>query len=187
MKVIDTPIPGLRVIEPKVHTDDRGFFMETYQDRRYKEAGIVDDFVQDNRSFSTKGVLRGFHYCFGPSQSKLVFVSSGEAYVVAADIRKRSPTFSQCWGLELSEDNNRQIYLATGLASSFLVTGEYASVHYKVSSIYDPLIEGGVRWNDPVLGVDWPGTSPILNPRDAEFPMLCDIPDDRLPHFEILN
>ena len=175
------------MIEPKVFSDDRGYFLECYQRDRYREFGINDEFVQDNRSYSNSDVLRGFHYCFGRSQSQLIFVSSGQALVVIADIRINSPTFSEFWAVELSEGNNRQVYAAPGLASSFLVTGVHACVHYKTNRIYDPSIEGGVRWDDPDIGVNWPGSTPVLSQRDAEFPRLRDIARDNLPQFESFN
>lgn len=181
MKITQQTIPGLKLIEPMTHGDDRGWFCETYQRRRYADAGITDDFVQDNMSFSQKGVLRGLHYVRGASQAQLFHVSAGEVYAVVADLRPASPTFGRWWGTRLEAASCRQVYMAPGLASGFCVTGDHAFMHYKVSREYDPEMERGVAWNDPDLGIGWPADDPIISERDAGFPLLKDIPASELP------
>ena len=167
MNVIETKLPGCIIIEPKVFGDARGFFMETYQDKRYKEAGIALDFVQDNHSRSAHGVLRGLHFQKTRPQGKLVRVSRGRVWDVAADINPASPTFKQWVGVELTEDNHRQFYVPPGYAHGFVVLSETADFQYKVTDYYDPADEGAIIWNDPDLAIDWSLAAPQLSAKDA--------------------
>ncbi|MBT3237415.1 MAG: dTDP-4-dehydrorhamnose 3,5-epimerase [Rhodospirillaceae bacterium] len=181
MDIEQTKIDGARIIKPDVFGDERGWFMEPYQTQRYFEAGITDEFVQDNLSHSKGGVLRGFHYQFNNPQSQLIYVSLGEIFFVLLDVRRGSPTFGEWVSTTLSADNYQQFYMTPGLASAFCVMSESANVHYKVNRLYEPSVEGGVLWSDPALGVDWPLEDPIVIKRDAGLPKLADISDDRLP------
>ncbi|MFT7224300.1 MAG: dTDP-4-dehydrorhamnose 3,5-epimerase [Cellvibrionaceae bacterium] len=156
MNVIETDLPGVLIIEPKVFGDDRGFFMETWNKERYAEAGIPTEFVQDNLSFSRKGVLRGLHFQDPNPQGKLVSVLQGEVYDVAVDIRKSSSTFGKWVGVSLSSDNKRQLYVPEGFAHGFCVTSETALLCYKCTDFYDSNAESSIRWDDAYLKIDWP-------------------------------
>ena len=149
-------IDGLYIIEPKKHTDDRGYFMETYNRRDMEEFGLNMEFVQDNQSCSSKGVLRGLHYQIDYPQGKLVRVIKGKVFDVAVDIRKGSRTFGQWFGVELSEDNALQFYISEGFAHGFLVLSDTAEFCYKVTDFYHPGDEDGIAWNDPDIGIKWP-------------------------------
>ena len=149
-------IDGLCVITPVVHKDERGYFMETYNKRDMEEAGLFMDFVQDNQSSSLKGVLRGLHYQKQYPQGKLVRVVRGAVYDVAVDLRKSSPTYGKWHGTVLSEDNNKQFYIPEGFAHGFLVLSDIAEFFYKCTDFYHPGDEGGIAWNDPTLGIEWP-------------------------------
>jgi len=167
MKVIDTKIADVKIIEPKVFGDERGFFLETFQSEKYKrELNIMDDFVQDNHSRSAKNVLRGLHFQRRNPQGKLVRVVKGEVFDVAVDIRPESPTFKQWVGVYLSEDNKTQFWIPPGLAHGFVVISDYADFEYKCTNYYDPESEGCLFWNDPEIGIDWPVTNPILSEKD---------------------
>ena len=167
MKVINSGIKGAVIIEPKVHGDQRGFFLETYQAQRYlDQAGIELPFVQDNYSRSTKGVLRGLHFQKTKPQGKLVRVVRGEVFDVGVDLRKESPTFGNWIGVWLSEDNHRQLWLPPGLAHGFVVTSESADFEYKCTDYYDPKDEGCLIWNDPDVGIEWPLANPLLSAKD---------------------
>ena len=157
MKVIETDIPGVVILEPKVFSDNRGFFMQTYEKRQYEEAGIDGGFVQDNMSMSSRHTLRGLHFQHPHDQAKLVQVVQGTVFDVAVDIRVGSPTFGKWVGAELSADNKRQFFLPAGFAHGFVVTSEQAIFSYKCSDFYAPQAEGGVLFSDPDLGIDWPG------------------------------
>lgn len=154
--VTKLPIEGLFVIEPTVHGDGRGYFTETYNKRDMEEAGLNIDFVQDNQSMSTKGVLRGLHFQKEFPQGKLVRVVQGEVYDVAVDIRKDSPTFGEWQGVLLSETNMKQFYISEGFAHGFLVLSDKAVFCYKCTDFYHPGDEGGIAWNDPTIGIKWP-------------------------------
>jgi dTDP-4-dehydrorhamnose 3,5-epimerase len=168
VNVIDTNITEVKIIEPKVFGDDRGFFLETYHAARYAElAGIDLPFVQDNHSRSTKGILRGLHFQKTKPQGKLVRVVSGEVYDVAVDIRRDSPTFGQWAGVILSEQNKRQFWVPPGFAHGFVVLSDTADFEYKCTDYYDPADEGAIRWDDPDLAIDWPITNPSLSDKDA--------------------
>jgi dTDP-4-dehydrorhamnose 3,5-epimerase len=180
VKVIETGIPGLVVIEPDVFSDQRGFFIETWSRDRYREAGVREDFVQDNLSFSRRGVLRGLHFQNPKPQGKLVYVLQGEVFDVAVDIRRGSPTFGQWYGVILSADNKRQLYVPPGFAHGFCVTSEMALFAYKCTNLYDPNAEGVIAWNDPDLGIDWPVDDPELSAKDADAMRLHELPEGRL-------
>ncbi len=156
IKVIKCPIQGLYVIEPTVHGDDRGYFMETYNLRDMSEAGLNMQFVQDNQSMSTKGVLRGLHFQKQYPQGKLVRVIKGRVFDVAVDLRADSSTYGQWFGVELSEENKKQFYISEGFAHGFLVLSEIAEFCYKVTDFYRPGDEGGLAWNDPEINIAWP-------------------------------
>ena len=156
IRVTEAPIKGLYVIEPTVHGDSRGYFSETYNQNDMRDAGLDMVFVQDNESVSTKGVLRGLHYQINYPQGKLVRVVEGRVFDVAVDLRKDSPTYGKWFGVELSEDNHRQFYISEGFAHGFLVLSDRAKFCYKVTDFYHPNDEGGLAWNDPIIGIDWP-------------------------------
>ena len=183
IKVTKTPIEGLYVIEPTVHGDSRGYFMETYNYNDMKEAGLDMVFVQDNQSKSTKGVLRGLHYQIKHPQGKLVRVIKGRVFDVAVDIRKDSPTYSKWFGIELSEENKKQFYISPGFAHGFLVLSDEAEFCYKCTDFYHPEDEGGIAWNDPTIAIVWPevggermadGTDIKLSERDKNNQSLAE-------------
>jgi dTDP-4-dehydrorhamnose 3,5-epimerase len=183
MNIKETKLPGVLILEPDVFSDDRGFFLETWNRGRYEDAGIQGTFVQDNISFSKKGVLRGLHFQYPQSQGKLIQVLSGGVVDVAVDIRKGSPTFGQWVGEELSDANHRQMYIPPGFAHGFCVISDTAVFSYKCTDYYNPATENGIIWNDPDLNIDWPIKEPILSPKDKEYSRLKDIPPDKLPDF----
>jgi len=181
MKASPCPLEGLLVIEPTVFGDGRGFFLESWSRQRYREAGIPDDFVQDNFSLSGRGTLRGLHFQNPRVQGKLVSVWQGEVWDVAVDLRRHSPTFGRWHGCALSAANKRQFYVPPGFAHGFVVLSETALFHYKCTDYYSPKDELGIRWDDPALGIEWPPAGPpILSTRDASNPLLKEIPVDRL-------
>jgi len=176
MKVIETAISGVLLIEPKVFGDSRGFFFESFQAARYAEAGIKGPFVQDNHSRSAKGVLRGLHFQKQYPQGKLVYVTSGTVFDVAVDIRKDSPTFGQWVGVTLSADEHQQFYVPPGLAHGFCVLSDTAEFQYKCTDYYHPEDEGCIRWDDPDIGIQWPLTEePKLSAKDANALYLKDL------------
>jgi dTDP-4-dehydrorhamnose 3,5-epimerase len=183
MNVKETKLEGVIILKPRVFGDDRGYFLETWNAERYQSAGIPGPFVQDNVSFSRKGVLRGLHFQYPRSQGKLVQVLSGRVLDVAVDIRKGSPNFGRWFSEELSEANHRQMYIPPGFAHGYCVTSQTAVFSYKCTDFYNPAAEGGIIWNDPDLNIDWPVTEPVVSPKDAEYPQLKDIPPEKLPHF----
>ena len=156
IKVTKAPINGLYIIEPTVHGDSRGYFMETYNQRDMEEFGLDMTFVQDNQSMSTKGVLRGLHFQINHPQGKLVRVIKGRVFDVAVDHRKDSPTYLQWFGVELTEENKKQFYISPGFAHGFLVLSDVAEFCYKCTDFYHPNDEGGLAWNDPKIGIKWP-------------------------------
>jgi dTDP-4-dehydrorhamnose 3,5-epimerase len=182
MKVISTKLQGLTIIEPDVHSDYRGFFMESYSSGKFAEHGIDFPFVQDNHSLSVEaGVLRGLHYQLQPkAQTKLVRVAFGAIYDVAVDIRKHSPTFGQWIGVILSEANKRQLLVPKGFAHGFCTIVPNTQVLYKVDDYYSPQHDCGIRWNDPELGIDWPTSEPVLSEKDLKHPLLKEIEIDFL-------
>ncbi|MBQ4170969.1 MAG: dTDP-4-dehydrorhamnose 3,5-epimerase [Ruminococcus sp.] len=156
IKVARTPIEGLYVIEPTVHGDERGYFMETYNQNDMREAGLDMVFVQDNQSMSRKGVLRGLHFQKQYPQGKLVRVIRGRVFDVAVDLRRNSKTFGRWFGVELTAENNKQFYISEGFAHGFLVLSDEAEFCYKCTDYYHPGDEGGLAWNDPEIGIEWP-------------------------------
>ncbi len=169
-------VSGLIVIEPIVFEDERGFFMETYSYREFEKAGITEKFVQDNHSKSMKGVLRGLHFQIKPfAQSKLVRCVKGEIFDVAVDLRKGSPTFKKWFGIFLSEENKKILYIPKGFAHGFVVLSDVAEVEYKVDNFYSREHERGIIWNDPDLGINWPVEKPILSEKDKILPRLSEL------------
>jgi dTDP-4-dehydrorhamnose 3,5-epimerase len=175
MNIIRTKLAGAIIIEPKVFGDHRGFFLETYQRDRYIEADISLDFIQDNHSRSSKGVLRGLHFQKTKPQGKLVRVVRGEVFDVVVDIREGSPTFGQWEGVLLNEENKRQFYVPPGFAHGFVTLSDTADFEYKCTDYYDPSDEGAIRWNDPEIGIEWPVVYPQLSDKDASAPLLKDM------------
>ena len=178
IKVNKLPIQGLCVIEPTVHGDSRGYFMETYNQRDMAEAGLSMVFVQDNQSLSTRGVLRGLHYQKQYPQGKLVRVITGEVFDVAVDLRRGSATYGKWHGEILSAENKKQLYIPEGFAHGFYVLSETAEFCYKVTDFYHPNDEGGIRWNDPDIGVEWPlleGIPVLLSEKDQVQPYLREL------------
>jgi dTDP-4-dehydrorhamnose 3,5-epimerase len=175
VNVIETALPGVLIIEPKAFGDHRGFFLETFQVERYREAGITLPFVQDNHSRSQRGVLRGLHFQKTRPQGKLVSVSRGAVYDVAVDIDPASATYGQFVGVELNDDNHRQLWIPPGYAHGFCVLSEVADFQYKCTDFYFPADESGLLWNDPDVGIPWPITEPQLSAKDANNPRLRDL------------
>ena len=177
MKFIPTELPGVVIIEPKVFADDRGFFMETYNLTRFRDAGITDSFVQDNHSRSQYGVLRGLHYQEPNPQGKLVRCSRGSVFDVAVDIRRGSPRFAKWVGVELSEENKRMLWIPPGFAHGFCALSDVADLVYKATAPYDAAADRSLAWNDPQIGIEWPPIAePLLSPKDAAAPRLADAP-----------
>jgi dTDP-4-dehydrorhamnose 3,5-epimerase len=186
MNQISTRLPDVILLEPTVHQDPRGYFFEAYRADKLKALGISCPFVQDNQSFSHRGVLRGLHYQIGRPQDKLVRVLQGEIFDVAVDIRRGSPTFGKWAGDVLSSSNHRQLFVPGGFAHGFLVLSETAEILYKCSDFYAKDEERGILWNDPKVGIEWPlnGISPQLHPRDAAFPALDRALEKDLPAYK---
>ena len=183
MKVRETELPGVLIVEPDRFGDSRGFFQEIWHESRYREAGIPGPFVQDNMSLSARGVLRGLHFQHPNGQGKLVYVLQGEVFDVAVDIRTDSPTFGKWVGYSLSADNGRQFYVPPGFAHGFCVKSESALFAYKCTDFYNPRTEGAIRWDDAAIGIDWPLADPLVSAKDAEAPLLAKIDPARLPLF----
>ncbi|WP_454455072.1 dTDP-4-dehydrorhamnose 3,5-epimerase [Thauera phenylacetica] len=175
MKVIETALPGVLIIEPKVFGDHRGFFLETFQVDRYREAGITLPFVQDNHSRSQRGVLRGLHFQKTRPQGKLVSVSRGAVYDVAVDIDPASATYGKFVGVELNDENHRQLWIPPGYAHGFCVMSDVADFQYKCTDFYFPADEGGLIWNDPDVGIPWPIDAPQLSGKDLKNPRLREL------------
>ena len=175
MKITETQLAGVLIIEPKVFSDSRGFFKETFQAERYREAGIEYTFVQDNYSRSQKGVLRGLHCQITKPQGKLVSCPKGAVFDVAVDIDPESTTYGQYVGVELTEDNHKQLWVPPGYAHGFCVLSETADFQYKCTDYYDPSDEGGVIWNDPDVAIEWPITHPSLSNKDMLLPSLKEL------------
>jgi dTDP-4-dehydrorhamnose 3,5-epimerase len=173
VKFVPTELDGVVIVEPDVHRDPRGFFLETYHARKFREGGIDVAFVQDNHSRSKRGTLRGLHAQLRRPQGKLIRVLSGEIFDVAVDIRKGSPTFARWASVVLSSENFRQLYIPPGFAHGFCVTSEWADVAYKCTELYDPADEIGIAWNDPAIGIRWPVAEPTVSAKDAAAPTLA--------------
>lgn len=178
MKIIKTKIKDLLIIEPKVFGDDRGFFYETFQAERYNKAGIKESFVQDNRSRSSKGVLRGLHFQKTKSQGKLVSVTEGEVFDVAVDLRPHSETFGKYESIVLTGVNKLQFYIPPGFAHGFCVISDNADFQYKCTDYYDPSDECGLLWNDPQIGIKWPINTPVLSEKDIKQPLFSEIVEE---------
>ncbi len=183
MNVVETSLPGTVIVEPKVFGDDRGFFMEAWNAERYREAGLPSHFVQDNVSLSQGGVLRGLHFQNPDQQGKLVYVLRGEVFDVAVDIRVGSPHFGEWAGVTLSAENRRQLYIPEGFAHGFLVTSEAALFVYKCTATYNAEADAGILYNDPEIGIEWPMKSPALSEKDAQAPLLSEMPPNSLPRY----
>jgi dTDP-4-dehydrorhamnose 3,5-epimerase len=176
MQFLTTPIAGAMIVEPDVFGDERGFFMETWRADRFAAAGIDAGFVQDNHSRSAKGVLRGLHYQAPNPQGKLGRVVAGAVFDVIVDLRRSSASFGRWFGLELSEENRRMLWVPPGLAHGFLTLSASADFVYKCTSVYSPADERAVRWDDPALGIDWPlgGEQPVVSAKDAAAPLFAE-------------
>jgi dTDP-4-dehydrorhamnose 3,5-epimerase len=185
MNVIETPIVGVKIIEPRCFGDARGFFLETFSAQRYRDAGIDAVFVQDNHSRSSKGVLRGLHYQLHHPQGKLVSVIRGEVLDIAVDIRVGSPTFGQWYSVLLNDENHRQMYVPPGLAHGFVVLSETVDFVYKCTDYYYREDEKGLLWNDPAIGVDWQIDQPLLSEKDRHNKTLSELQSaNELPQFK---
>lgn len=179
MNIITTSIEGILIIEPGVFPDKRGFFMETYNQKKYVQANIHTTFVQDNLSFSVRNTLRGLHFQIRHPQAKLVQVITGEIFDVAVDIRPGSETFGKWIGTRLSDQNRRQLFIPEGFAHGFCVLSETAHFLYKCSDFYVPDDEGGIAWSDPDIGIDWPVENPIISVKDSQYPMLSELNEEQ--------
>jgi len=166
MNVENLPLFGLKLLRPRVFRDGRGFFLESYNEPRYREAGVDCSFAQDNHSRSVRGTLRGLHYQSHPGQAKLIRVAAGRIFDVAVDIRPASPTFGRWHGVTLDAEEQAQLFVPVGFAHGFCVVSDVADVLYKTSNVYDPKTESGFAWNDPDVGVEWPISEPLLSERD---------------------
>ncbi len=175
MEVRDTDLTGVKLVIPRVFDDPRGFFLESYNQRAFADAGLPDTFVQDNHSFSTKGVLRGLHYQYPTWQGKLVRAVTGRIFDVAVDIRADSPEFGRWFATELSSENKHQLWVPPGYAHGFCVLSDYADVTYKVTTLYEPSEDRCIRWDDPDIGVQWPIAEPIVSDKDAKGELLKDL------------
>lgn len=183
MNVIKTDLAGVVIIEPRVLSDARGYFFESFQMLRYQQHGIAAEFVQDNLSYSVKNVVRGLHYQLEHAQGKLVFVTKGKVLDVVVDVRLGSPTFGKSITVELDDVTHRQIYIPPGYAHGFCVLSEMANVLYKCTEYYHPTGEHGIIWNDADLAIAWPLSQPILSEKDKNYPSLKQVPPDQLPRF----
>ena len=186
MTITITPLslPEILLIEPRIFTDHRGFFLETYHYLKYSDTGLGRAFVQDNHSRSRQSVLRGLHYQLQKPQGKLVYAVTGEIFDVAVDIRRGSPTFGKWTGTHLSDTNHRQLFIPEGFAHGFVVLSESANVVYKCTQFYEPGDEYGIYWADPEIGIDWPVVQPILSEKDEMFPGLNSAPEAHLPAYQ---
>jgi len=185
MKVIETELAGVLLIEPRVFGDERGWFFESWQRERYAEHGVGGPFVQDNQAYSRRSILRGLHIQNPYGQGKLVQVMHGEVFDVAVDARHGSPTFRRWFGTTLSGENKRQLWVPAGFLHGYLVTSEEALFAYKCTDFYHPETQFAVRWNDPDIGIDWPlAGAPVLSDKDRTAPLLRDIEPGQLPRFD---
>jgi dTDP-4-dehydrorhamnose 3,5-epimerase len=183
MNVINTSLPGVILIEPRVFTDARGYFFETFQDQRYQSFGIPSTFVQDNFSRSQCNVIRGLHYQLEYPQGKLIWVTRGRVLDVVVDIRVGSPRFGQSLTIELSDANHRQVYIPPGFAHGFCALSEEVDFIYKCTDYYHPPAERGILWSDADLKIAWPISNPIVNEKDQLYPKLKDVSPDQLPRY----
>lgn len=183
MNLVQTPLDGVLVLEPRVFRDERGFFLETFNAGRLSDTPLDTEFLQDNHSRSTAGVVRGLHYQLEKPQGKLVHVARGRIFDVAVDIRRGSPTFAKWFGIELSDENLRSLWIPPGFAHGFCVLSDVADVIYKCTSLYDSADDRGVVWNDPQIGIKWPGSEPIVSVKDKKWAGLSEERSD-LPSYE---
>ena len=183
LRFVATDIPGVIIVEPNVHRDDRGFFLESFHREKYRTGGVDATFVQDNHSLSARGTLRGLHAQNPHTQGKLLRVVEGEVFDVAVDSRRGSPTYGRHVSVVLSAENFKQVYVPPGMLHGFLVTSPTAQVEYKCTAAYHPEAEFSVAWNDPDLGIAWPIDEPVLSDKDAAAPRLAEV-EDRLVDFE---
>lgn len=183
IKAMPAPLEGVLLIEPMAFTDHRGLFMEAFHQEKYSSVGIERTFVQDNFSHSRKGVLRGLHYQLLRPQAKLIWVIRGEIFDVVVDIRLGSPSFGKWWATVLSSSNRRQLFVPEGFAHGFYVLSPEADVFYKCTDFYDPDDDRGILWNDPTIGIEWPGRRPILSVKDQGLPLLGQVPEGDLPRY----
>ena len=180
MNIITTSLEDVLIIEPRIFKDNRGFFMETYNQNKYQKSGINRLFIQDNLSYSVRGTLRGLHFQINHPQAKLVQVITGEIFDVAVDIRKDSPSFGRWTGVVLSDQNKRQMFIPEGFAHGFCVISETAHFLYKCSNFYAPDDEGGIIWSDPDIGINWPVKNPVISEKDKHNPRLCELLPEQL-------
>lgn len=173
VNVIETPLPGLLLFKPRVFSDSRGYFYESWRMEDYRKLGAHDEFMQDNCSYSAKNVLRGLH--IQKSQSQILWPVYGHVYQVLLDVRPESPTFGKHFGIHLKHTEPTQVYMPAGFAGGFCVLSDYACMNYKCSQYYNPKNEGGVLWNDPDLGIQWPVECPVMTDRDKSFPQLKNL------------
>jgi dTDP-4-dehydrorhamnose 3,5-epimerase len=185
MQKIETSLPDVWELHPKVFRDTRGFFLESYHHEKFRTLGIGDLFVQDNQSLSAKNTLRGFHYQLRHPQAKLCRVVQGEALDVAVDIRRGSPTFGKWTSVTLSDKSQNAIFIPAGFAHGFLALTESVQFLYKCSDYYDPVDEHGIAWNDPDIGVAWGITDPLLSAKDVQYPTLATAPREWLPQYQV--
>lgn len=183
VNVTKTNLPGVLVLQPVVHADERGYFHEVWNDVRHAAMGVHGPFVQDNSSFSYRSVLRGLHLQWPAGQGKLVTVPQGDVFDVAVDVRRGSPTFGQWASVNLSESNHHQLWIPPGFAHGFAVLSESATLLYKITARYVPADEIAIAWDDPDIGIEWPLSVPLLSPRDAKAPRLSMIDPQRLPQY----
>jgi len=184
LEIIETSLPGVLVVKPRVFEDPRGFFLETYRQNVLAAGGITERFVQDNHSRSSRGVLRGLHYQLRTPQAKLCCVAQGDVLDIAVDIRVGSPNFGKWVGVVLSGENHLQLYIPRGFAHGFAVRSEVADFLYKCSGYYDVGDDRGVLWNDPGIGIDWQTPAPILSEKDKRYLPLAQIARDQLPRYQ---
>ena len=186
MRCIPSTIPEVLIIEPDLHRDGRGFFVETYHREKYRASGIAPVFVQDNHTRSLARTIRGLHMQRRRPQAKLIRVIAGEIFDVAVDLRRGSPSFGRSVGVVLSADNFKQCYIPTGFAHGFCVLAGTAEVEYKCSDFYDPADDFGIAWNDPTLAIKWPVTDPVLSDRDQRNPTLAEVADTLTRYVTVL-
>jgi dTDP-4-dehydrorhamnose 3,5-epimerase len=175
---LDTELPGLALIEPEIHGDERGFMVETFRADAWRELGADADFVQENHSRSGKGILRGIHFQTAPGQAKLVRCARGRIWDAVVDLRRDSPTYRRWEGHELDDERHRQLFVPIGFGHGFCVLSDTADVTYRLSSYYDPATESGIAWDDPEIGIEWPISDPVLSQRDRSAPRLAEVADD---------
>ena len=169
MRIVETALPGVLIVQPDVHRDARGYFAEVFHEEQFRPFGLPSRFVQDNQSRSLRGTLRGLHWQWRRPQAKLLQVLAGEVFDVAVDIRRGSPTFGRWVGIRISADDFRQVFVPEGFAHGFCVLSELAEVFYKCTDFYDPAGESGLMWNDPAIGIEWPIAQPVLSARDVTY------------------